>query len=42
MIAFFIECGTKLAISLIRTKKIENYLGCMDKKALKFKINKFN
>ena len=33
MFAFFTECGTKLAISLIRTKKIENYLGCKDKKA---------
>jgi len=33
MFAFFTECGTKLAISLIWTKKIENYLGCMDKKA---------
>ena len=33
MFAFFTECGTKLANSLIRTKKIENYLGCMEKNA---------
>ena len=33
MFAFFTECGSKLAISLTRTKKIENYLGCKHKNA---------